>query len=65
MSYFQLSAQEINSLYKTKKMATSRDTIEVEKVALNPNFFKIETTKGITIDSTFYNIDFQSGKLLF
>lgn len=62
---FQLSAQEINSLYKTKKIAISRDTIEVEKVALNPNFFTIETAKGITIDSTFYKIDFQSGKLVF
>ena len=64
LSCFQLSAQEINSLYKTKKIITSRDTIEVENVSINPSFFKIETTNGITIDSTFYNIDFQTGKLL-
>lgn len=65
MSYFQLSAQEITSLYKTKKIAASKDTIEVEKVSINPSFFKIETKNGIAVDSTFYKIDFQTGKLVF
>ncbi|MGV9002994.1 hypothetical protein [Flavobacterium sp.] len=65
ISCFQLSAQEINSLYKTKKITVLKDTIEVEKVGLNASFFKIETTKGIVVDSTFYKIDFETGKLVF
>jgi len=65
ISCFQLSAQEINSLYKTKKIAISKDTIEIEKVSINPSFFKLETKNGKPIDSTFYKIDFPSGKLIF
>lgn len=65
ISCFQHSAQEINSLYKTKKIAISKDTIEIEKVSINPSFFKLETKNGKPIDSTFYKIDFPSGKLIF
>jgi hypothetical protein len=64
ISCFQLSAQEINSLYKTKKIAISKDTIAIEKVSINPSFFKLETKNGKPIDSTFYKIDFPSGKLI-
>jgi hypothetical protein len=52
-------------LYKTKKIAISKDTIEIEKVSINPSFFKLETKNGKPIDSTFYKIDFPSGKLIF
>lgn len=65
ISCFQLSAQEINSLYKTKKIAVSQDTIEIEKVSINPEFFKLETKNGVALDSTFYKIDFQTGKIIF
>lgn len=65
ISCFQLSAQEINSLYKTKKIAVSQDTIEIEKVSINPEFFKLETKNGVALDSTFYKIDFQTGKITF
>lgn len=65
ISCFQLSAQEINSLYKTKKIAFSKDTIEIEKVSINPSFFKLETKNGKPIDTLFYKIDFPSGKLIF
>jgi hypothetical protein len=65
ISCFQLSAQEINSLYKTKKIAFSKDTIEIEKVSINPSFFKLETKNGKPIDTSFYKIDFPSGKLIF
>ncbi|WNM19422.1 hypothetical protein [Flavobacterium capsici] len=61
---FQLSAQEINSLYKTKKIAVSQDTIEIEKVSINPEFFKLETKNGVALDSIFYKIDFQTGKII-
>ena len=34
-----LQAQEINSLYKTKKILPSRDTIYIEKESINSSFF--------------------------
>ena len=61
---FQLSAQEINSLYKTKKIAATTDTIQVETNSINPTFFQLQTKNGTTIDSTHYKIDFPTGKLI-
>ena len=59
-----LQAQETESLYKTKKVIVSKDTIRLEKVAINSGFFQILNTKNKPIDSTFYKVDFQKGYLL-
>ena len=58
-------AQEIETLYKSKIITTSKDTVFLEKVSINPAFFKILDKKGATIDSTFYKIDYQKGALIF
>ena len=64
ISYFSgLHAQEINSLYKTKKIAPSRDTIYIEKESINSSFFKLLDPNGKTIDSTFFKINFVKGTL--
>jgi len=65
VGFSKLSAQEIKSLYQTKKVAVSKDTITIEKVSISPSFFKLLTPDGKAIDTTFYKVDFKSGKLVF
>jgi hypothetical protein len=60
-----LSAQEIKSLYQNKKVAVSNDTIQIEKVSISPSFFKLQTAEGTEIDTSFYKVDFKTGKLVF
>lgn len=60
-----LHAQEINTLYKTKKIIPSRDTIYIEKESINSSFFKILDSDGNPIDTAFYQINFKKGILLF
>ncbi|OOV17138.1 hypothetical protein [Flavobacterium sp. LM4] len=59
-----LQAQETNLLYKTKKVIATRDTIHLENVSINSGFFQLLNSKNEPVDSTFYKIDFQKGKLL-
>jgi hypothetical protein len=59
-----LLAQEGNLLYKTKKIAFSRDTIHLEKSSINSSNFKLLDTHGQPIDSIFYKINFEKGTLV-
>jgi hypothetical protein len=59
-----LQAQETNSLYKTKKIPVSRDTIHLENESLNPSFFKLLDANNKPIDSPFYKINFERGTLI-
>lgn len=59
-----LHAQEMNSLYKTKKIVPSRDTIYIEKESINSSFFKLLDANGKRIDSTLFKINFEKGTLL-
>ena len=59
-----LHAQEINSLYKTKKIIPSRDTIFIEKESINSSFFKLLDANGKSIDSTLFKINFKKGTLI-
>jgi hypothetical protein len=63
--FSKLSAQEIKTLYQSKKVAFTKDTICLEKVSISPSFFKIQTAEGILIDSLFYKVDFKKGRLIF
>jgi hypothetical protein len=65
LGFSRLSAQEIKSLYQNKKVAVSNDTIAIEKVSISPSFFKLQTSEGTEIDTSFYKIDFKTGKLVF
>ena len=58
-------AQEIETPYKSKKIAVSKDTIFIEKVSINQAFFKILDKSGNPIDSTNYEIDFRKSTLIF
>ena len=65
MIYFSgLQAQENISLYKTKKILISHDTIHLENVSINSGFFKLLDTNDKTIDTTFYTINFEKGTLI-
>jgi hypothetical protein len=65
IGFSKLSAQEIKSLYLTKKVAVSNDTINIEKVSISPSFFKLQDDSGTEIDTSFYKVDFKTGKMLF
>jgi hypothetical protein len=58
-------AQEIETPYKNKKIAFSKDTIAIDNVSINKSFFKILDKHGIEIDSSYYKVDFQNSKLIF
>ncbi|RRJ91679.1 hypothetical protein [Flavobacterium macacae] len=60
-----LSAQEIKSPYKNKKIAVSRDTIQLDSVSINKSFFRLQDALGNDIDTTFYKVDFQKSLLIF
>lgn len=50
-------AQNPNSNYRTKKIAV-QDTIVIDSVSINPNYFSIKTTDSLFIDKSFYTVDF-------
>jgi hypothetical protein len=64
-SFSGLSAQEIKSLYQTKKIVPSKDTIAIEKVSISPSFFKLLNREGKEVDTSYYKVDFKTGKLYF
>ncbi|WP_310560865.1 hypothetical protein [Flavobacterium sp.] len=59
-----LLAQEVNSLYKTKKIPTTRDTIHLENTSINSSNFILLDATDQPIDSTFYQINFVKGTLI-
>ena len=59
-----LHAQETNSLYKTKKVPVSKDTIQLEKFSIKSNFFQLLKSKKEPIDAAFYKVDFAKGSLI-
>jgi hypothetical protein len=58
-------AQEKQSTYTTKKISFTNDTISIEKISINPSFFRLLDKDKTEIDSSFYHIDFQKAKLVF
>lgn len=58
-------AQEINTPYQSKRITVSRDTIRIDSVSINASFFKLLDAKGQTIDTSFYQVNFQKGQLVF
>ena len=58
-------AQEVQEQYQSRKIFPTKDTIFLEKVSINPAYFSIKDKTKKTIDSSFYQINFQKGILLF
>ena len=59
-----LHAQENNSLYKTKKIPVTRDTLFIENVSINSSFFELVDSNNNVIDKKAYTVNFQSGSLI-
>lgn len=59
-----LQAQEVNLLYKTKKIPITRDSIHLENTSINSSNFQLLDAKDRPIDATFYQINFEKGTLL-
>jgi hypothetical protein len=57
-------SQEVNSNYKTKKLAV-KDSILVDSISINSSRFVVKTKKGVKLDSSFYKIDFTKALLIF
>ncbi|GAB1856029.1 hypothetical protein MHTCC0001_08640 [Flavobacteriaceae bacterium MHTCC 0001] len=57
-------AQDLNSNYITKKVAVT-DTIVIEPVSINSNWFSLKTKDGKILDSTYYKINFPKAQLTF
>ena len=54
--------QEQNSNYRTKKVAI-KDSIVIDNVSINPNYFSIKIDDTTVVDSTFYKVDFKKAAL--
>lgn len=57
-------AQQPASNYRIKKMVI-KDTILIDSVSINPSKFSLKTNDGITIDSSYYTIDFSKALVSF
>jgi len=53
-----------NSNYRTKKVAV-KDSIVIDSVSINTNFFSIKTKDSLYLDTSYYTIDFPKALLIF
>ena len=56
-------AQEVDSLYTTKKIGTAKDSTTLHFTPINPNYFKITDLQGTPIDAQLYRINFKNNTL--
>ncbi|MBA9073064.1 hypothetical protein GGR22_001190 [Flavobacterium gossypii] len=61
----ELSAQEVKTPYKNRKITASKDTIQIDSVSISSSFFKLQDKLGNDIDTTYYKVDFQKSILVF
>ena len=57
-------AQDSKRLYQTKKMATNK-TIVLDSLSINPSYFKIVDSNGVSVDTASYYMDFKKAVLNF
>lgn len=60
-----LFSQEVTSLYISERVIVSNDTVSLTHKNLNPSFFEIKDNNGNIIDAENYDINFETGKLIF
>jgi hypothetical protein len=63
-SFSGLQAQDGNSLFKTKKISITRDTIHLETASINSSNFKLLDANNTQIDTSFYKTNFSKGILI-
>ncbi|NUY81483.1 hypothetical protein HUK80_11290 [Flavobacterium sp. MAH-1] len=60
-----LWSQETDTPYRNRKYFVTRDTIKLDSLSINPEFFKISDRLNQPIDASFYKIDFSKSTLVF
>ncbi len=58
-------SQEETTAYNSIKVVPTLDTISIDSVSLNPDFFRILNSDGVALDKSLYNIDFARARLQF
>lgn len=58
-------AQDVQSPYRSMKVAVSNNPIKLDSVSINKVFFKVLDAGGNPVDTTFYKVDFQKSTLTF
>lgn len=51
--------------YQLKKVFAQKDSIQIDSVSINKSFFKLQTSKGEDVDTSYYKVDFQKAELIF
>lgn len=59
------TAQETKTPYQSKKITVSENPVAIDSISINKEFFKLLDQSGNEIDTTFYQVDFQKGTLVF
>ena len=57
-----IQAQETN--YRTKTVAVA-DSVVVDTLSINPNWFILKTKNNVALDTSYYHIDFSKALLTF
>lgn len=58
-------AQQIETPYKSKRIAPTYDTIRIDSVSINASFFNVLAKDGSPVDPSTYEVNFLKGQLLF
>ncbi len=56
------SAQEYVNVKKVRRAVT--DSIQLDSISINPSYFKMVDSRGMSVDSTAYRVDFAKAMLL-
>jgi hypothetical protein len=60
-----LYGQEVTTPYKNKKVVPVKDTVRIDSVSINKEFFKLQDRLGNDIDTSYYKVDFRNGTIVF
>lgn len=58
-------SQGIKTPYQNRKFLATNDTIRIDTTEVISSFFRLTDRQGKTIDSSFYSMDFKSGRIVF
>lgn len=59
------SAQQIGTPYQSRKLLATTDTIRIDTTEVITSFFRLTDRKGKAIDTSFYHMDYRTGRLVF
>lgn len=57
-------AQELRTAYENRRFRASSDTIQIDTAAVVQSFFRLSDRQGKPIDTSYYHMDFETGRLV-